>query len=65
MASLTDPLIRQLLCGRHVASFATHNPDASIHMVAVGTGSMALTSLWPRLRAAVKLEICRQIREHR
>ncbi len=35
MASLTDPLIRQLLDARHVASFATHNSDASIHMVAV------------------------------
>jgi len=35
MASLTDPLISQLLYGRYIASFATHNPDASIHMVAV------------------------------
>jgi len=35
MASLTDPLIRQLLDGRYIATLATHNPDASIHMVAV------------------------------
>jgi PPOX class probable F420-dependent enzyme len=35
MASLTDPLIKQLLSGRYIATLATHNPDASIHMVAV------------------------------
>jgi PPOX class probable F420-dependent enzyme len=35
MAALTDALVRQLLDGRHIASFATHNPDGSIHMVAV------------------------------
>jgi PPOX class probable F420-dependent enzyme len=35
MASLSDALVKQLLNGRYVASFATHNPDGSIHMVAV------------------------------
>lgn len=35
MASLTDALVEQLLNGRHIASLATHNPDGSIHMVAV------------------------------
>jgi hypothetical protein len=35
MASLTDPLVQQLLNGRYVASLATQNPDGSIHMVAV------------------------------
>jgi PPOX class probable F420-dependent enzyme len=35
MASLTDPLVRQLLDARHVASLASENPDGSIHMVAV------------------------------
>jgi PPOX class probable F420-dependent enzyme len=35
MASLSDALVRQLLDGRHVASFATENPGGSIHMVAV------------------------------
>lgn len=35
MASLSDPLVRQLLNGRYIATLATHNPDQSIHMVAV------------------------------
>jgi PPOX class probable F420-dependent enzyme len=35
MASLSDPLVRQLLEGRYIACFATENPDGSIHMVAV------------------------------
>ena len=35
MASLEDPLVRQLLNGRYIASLATQNPDGSIHMVAV------------------------------
>jgi uncharacterized protein YhbP (UPF0306 family) len=35
MASLTDPLVQQLLHGRYIASLATQNPDDSIHMVAV------------------------------
>lgn len=35
MASLTDPLVQQLLNGRYIASLATQNPDGSIHMVAV------------------------------
>jgi PPOX class probable F420-dependent enzyme len=49
MASLTDALARQLLDGRHIASFATENPDGSIHMVAVwywfdGTNVFVATS---------------------
>ena len=35
MASLTDPLVRQLLEKTYVASLASHNQDGSIHMVAV------------------------------
>ena len=35
MASLSDELVQQLLGGRYIASFATHNPNGSIHIVAV------------------------------
>ncbi len=35
MASLSDALVRRLLEGRYIASFATQNPDSSIHVVAV------------------------------
>jgi len=35
MASLNDPIVRQLLEGRYIATLASHNPDGSIHMVAV------------------------------
>jgi PPOX class probable F420-dependent enzyme len=35
MASLTDPLVQQLLNGRYIASLATVNPNGLIHMVAV------------------------------
>ena len=35
MASLSDALVRQLLEGRYIASFATHKPDGSLHIVAV------------------------------
>jgi len=35
MAALTDPIVRQLLKGRHIASIATQSPNGSIHMVAV------------------------------
>ena len=35
MATLADPLVRQLLNARHIASLATHSPDGSIHVVAV------------------------------
>jgi PPOX class probable F420-dependent enzyme len=35
MATLSDPLVQQLLHGRHIATLATHNPDGSAHMVAV------------------------------
>src|SRR5579864_7307277 len=35
MASLKDAVVRQLLDGRRIASLATHNPDGSIHVVAV------------------------------
>jgi len=35
MASLSDPLVRELLEGRYVASLATNHPDGSIHVVAV------------------------------
>lgn len=35
MASLSDTLVRGLLDGRYIASIATHNPNGSIHIVAV------------------------------
>ena len=35
MASLSDALVQQLLNGRYIASLATHQPDGSIHIVAV------------------------------
>ncbi len=35
MASLSDPLVKELMDGRYIASFATHNANGSIHMVAV------------------------------
>jgi len=35
MASLSDASVQQLLGGRYIASFATHQPDGSIHIVAV------------------------------
>ena len=35
MASLSDETVRQLLTGRYIASFATRNSNASIHVVAV------------------------------
>jgi len=35
MASLSDALVKSLLNGRYIASFATHNPNGSLHIVAV------------------------------
>jgi hypothetical protein len=35
MASLSDPLVKQFLEGRYVATLATKNAEGSIHMVAV------------------------------
>ena len=35
MASLSDALVRQLLDGRYIESFCTHNPNGSLHTVAV------------------------------
>jgi PPOX class probable F420-dependent enzyme len=35
MAALSDPLVKQFLQGRYIATLATKNPDGSIHMVAV------------------------------
>jgi len=35
MASLADPLVRQLLDGRYIASMGTENADGTLHMVAV------------------------------
>ena len=33
MASLSEALVRQLLDGRYIASFCTHNPNGSLHTV--------------------------------
>jgi hypothetical protein len=59
MASLSDARVRQLLDGRYIASFATHNPNGSVHMVAVwfwfdGTDIYVATS--SRSRKARNLE---------
>jgi PPOX class probable F420-dependent enzyme len=35
MASLSDATVKRLLENRYIASFATHNPSGSIHIVAV------------------------------
>ena len=35
MASLSDPLVQELLNGRYLASLATENPDGSPHLTAV------------------------------
>ena len=35
MASLTDPLVKQLLEGRYIAALGTESANGSIHMVAV------------------------------
>jgi PPOX class probable F420-dependent enzyme len=35
MASLSDPLVQELLRGRYIATLATQNPDGSIHLTAV------------------------------
>jgi general stress protein 26 len=49
VASLTDPIVQQLLNGTYIASFATQNPNGQIHMVAVwyrfdGTNIFVATS---------------------
>ena len=59
MASLSDPLVKQLLAGRYVATLATKSPDGSIHMVAVwywydGTNIYVATST--RSRKAKNLQ---------
>ncbi len=35
MASISDSAVQQMLSGRYIASLATQNPDASVHVVAV------------------------------
>lgn len=35
MASISDVLVKQLLEGRYIAAFASHNRDGSIHIVSV------------------------------
>lgn len=66
MAALTDPLVQQLLKGRHIASIATQSPNGSIHMVAVwywfdGTNIFVATSSRSRkarnLQSAPKITI--------
>ena len=66
MAALTDPLVQQLLKGRHIASIATQGSNGSIHMVAVwfwfdGTNVYVATSSRSRkarnLQAAPKVSV--------
>jgi nitroimidazol reductase NimA-like FMN-containing flavoprotein (pyridoxamine 5'-phosphate oxidase superfamily) len=59
MASLSDSLVRQLLEGRYIATFATQNPTGSIHMVAVWywfEGSSIFVATSSRSRKARNLE---------
>ena len=59
MASLADALVRELLDGRRVASLATHNPDGSIHMVAVWywfDGAQVFVATSSRSRKAKNLQ---------
>jgi len=62
MASLSDAIVKQLLGSRYIASFATHNPNGSIHIVAVwfwfdGTDIYIATS--SRSRKARNLQVNR------
>jgi PPOX class probable F420-dependent enzyme len=59
MASLSDRVVRQLLDGRYIASFATHNPNGSIHVVAVWfwfNGSDIFVATSSRTRKAKNLQ---------
>lgn len=64
MATLSDALVRRLLDGRYIASFATHNPNGSVHIVAVwfwfdGTDIYVATS--SRTRKARNLQRSPQV----
>jgi PPOX class probable F420-dependent enzyme len=64
MASLSDAKVKQLLESRHIASFATHNPSGSIHIIAVwfwfdGTDIYVATA--SRSRKARNLQANRQV----
>ena len=64
MASLSDAIVKQLLESRYIASFATHNPNGSIHIVAVwfwfdGTDIYVATS--SRSRKARNLQANREV----
>ena len=64
MASLSDARVKQLLENRYIASFATHNLDGSIHMVAVwfwfdGTDIYVATA--SRSRKARNLQANREV----
>ena len=59
MASLSDPLVKQFLEGRYIASLATKSPDGSIHMVAVWywyNGSHIYVATSTRTRKAKNLQ---------
>jgi len=64
MASLSDARVKQLLESRYIASFATHNLDGSIHIVAVwfwfdGTDIYVATA--SRSRKARNLQANREV----
>jgi len=59
MASLSDPLVQQMLSGRYIASLASQNADGSIHMVAVWywfDGSSIFVATSSRSRKARNLQ---------
>jgi len=59
MASLSDPLVQQLLRGRYIATIATANSDGSVHMVAVWflfDGSQVFVATSARTRKARNLQ---------
>jgi len=64
MASLSDARVKQLLESRYIASLATHNPNGSIHVVAVwfwfdGTDIFVATA--SRSRKARNLQANREV----
>ena len=64
MASLSDAAVRQLLDGRYIATFATRNPNGSIHMVAVWywfDGSDVFVATSSRSRKARNLQASAEV----
>jgi nitroimidazol reductase NimA-like FMN-containing flavoprotein (pyridoxamine 5'-phosphate oxidase superfamily) len=64
MDSLSDARVKHLLKSRYIASFATHNPNGSIHMVAVWfwfDGNDIYVATSSRSRKARNLQVNREV----